>query len=95
MNTYDVGDRATLSVTFAVDSVATDPSTIVCTVKAPNGTVTTKTYGVGTELVKDGTGAYHLDVDITASGRWHYRWAGTGAAQGAEEASFVVRPSQV
>jgi hypothetical protein len=93
-NEYDTGDIVILDVTFqARDSggvlVPTDPTTVVCSVKAPNGTVTTPAP------VKDTTGVYHVDVDVTLSGTYHYRWEGTGAAQGAEEGRFYVRPSGV
>jgi hypothetical protein len=88
-NLYDVNDLVTLDLAVAVADVATDPTTVVCRVKAPDGTVTTPTP------IKDATGAYHVDVDATQHGTYRYRWEGTGAAQGAEEGRFDVRRSGV
>jgi hypothetical protein len=96
MNTYDVGDLVRIDATFTVDATATDPTTVICRVKAPDGTVSAKTYGTDAEVVKESTaGVYHLDIDITQRGTWRYRWEGTGAAQGAEEGRFDVRRSGV
>lgn len=97
VNIYDIGDEPTLSITFLTPDTTTgiDPTTVVCRVKAPDGTVTSKTYGSDVEVVRDATGVYHLLVLITQSGTYRYRWEGTGAAQGAEEGRFDVRRSGV
>lgn len=90
LNNYVVADLIRLSATFTVSSVATDPSSVVCVVRAPDGTETT--YNSPT---KDSTGNYHVDHDLTAakSGIYGYRWTGTGACQAALEAEFFVEPS--
>ncbi|NLD42119.1 MAG: hypothetical protein GX657_01355 [Chloroflexi bacterium] len=95
-SSYDRGDLVRLSVVFTdAEGVATDPTTITCTVKAPSGTVTVYTYGEDAEVVKDGVGAYHLDLEISASGEWHYRWAGTGACTAAGEGRLYGAVSSV
>jgi len=39
-------------------------------------------------------GNYHFDYAISQSGRYWYRWQGTGAYPSAVEGYFVVKPSQ-
>lgn len=92
-NTYDIGDEIRLTGVFTVSGVATDPTVVRCKVRAPGGAVTTSLYGTDAALVKDATGTYHLDLTLTLTGTYYYRWEGTGAAQAAEETAFNVRPS--
>lgn len=94
INVYDVGDVVRVTCTFAVSSVATDPTTVTLSVKAPSGTVTSYTYAGGT-VSKSGTGVYYKDLTINASGTWTYRWVGTGTAATAEENQFLVRNQKV
>ena len=92
---YNVGDLVRVSVYITINGVATDPSTgPVCQWNDPSGVNTTKTYPSDAEVVKDSTGRYHLDIAIDEAGTWYYNWAGTGTAQGAEEGSFVVAPTE-
>lgn len=85
-NSYVCGSLVRLSVAFSdAEGKATDPTEITLQVKGPDGTVTTYTHGVDAEVEKDEAGQYHLDLEITASGPWHYRWAGTGACTAAGE----------
>lgn len=90
LSNYDIGSLIRLTASFVVGSVATDPDTVVCIVRAPDGTETT--YSSPTH---DSTGAYHVDHDLTAakSGVWGYRWIGSGTCQAASEAEFFVEPS--
>ena len=91
LNTYTPGDLIRLSAAFTVGNVATDPTTVTCVVRAPDGTETT--YNAPT---KDGVGNYHVDHDLTAAkaGVYAQRWTGTGACQAAMEAEFFVAASQ-
>jgi ABC-type Fe3+ transport system substrate-binding protein len=94
--TYDVGDRARLEVGFTnLAGNPTDPTAVTLKVKAPGTAVVTYTFGVGGTIVKDSTGNYHADIDITVPGKWHYRWTGTGALVVVEETSLFVRKSNV
>lgn len=69
----------------------TDPSTVVAKYRTPTtGTVTTKTYGSDAEVVKDGTGRYHIDISATVVGDWFYAFLGDSAKL---EGFFRVRPS--
>jgi hypothetical protein len=105
---YDHGDRVRLgnhSGTTAtapfttVGGVATDPTEVVLTVKAPDGTTTVyrwPTPGVGeTLLSKEATGRFYADVTLSAAGLWAYRLAGTGAVVATEEGVLHVRRSVV
>ena len=90
MSTYVPGDLVRLSAAFTVSGVATDPTTVTCIVRAPDGTETTYS-----SPAKDSAGNYHVDHDLTSAiaGVWSYRYTGTGSCQAAYEAEFFVEPS--
>ena len=90
MSSYVPGDRVRLSAAFTVGSVATDPTSVTCIVRAPDGTETTYS-----SPAKDSVGNYHVDHDLTAAkaGVYAQRWTGTGACQAAMEAEFFVQAS--
>lgn len=96
MNTYDIGDTVRITNVFTTQATgaAVDPTTIALTLMAPDGTETTYTYAGGT-VTKDSTGTYHVDVSITASGDYRYRWVSTGTGAAAEEGRFQVRVKRV
>ena len=89
LNNYVRGDLVRLSAAFTANSVATDPTTVTCTVRDPSGTETTPTP------TKDSTGNYHVDVDLTSakSGVWTYEFLGSGTCQAAMTGEFFVEPS--
>jgi len=92
---YDIGDRIRCTVVFqTLLSVDSDPTTITARLRKPDGTKTVYIYLTNAELVKDATGKYHFDVDITASGFWYYRFEGKGALVAAGEDSFQVVKSK-
>jgi len=94
-NTYDVGDSVRISGSFTVLNVATDPTAVLMKVKKPGATEST-VYDYGqAQVVKDSTGKFHVDIIIDRSGRWYYRWEGTGACYAASEDSFMVRGQKV
>ena len=90
-NPYDKGDLVRVSAAFTTAAgAALDPTVVKCQVQTPAGTATTYTYGTDAALVKDSTGAYHLDIDAATSGEWCYRWYSTGTGQAAAEGRFSV-----
>lgn len=92
VNQYDVHDLVRVSAVFrSLAGVATDPTTVVVKYVAPGGSPVTKTYGSDLEVVKDSTGCYHLDIDVTAEGTWTYRFNGSGALQAAGEQTFFAK----
>ena len=92
---YDEGDLIRLSAAFTdLNDAAVDPTTVTVKHKTPDGTITTKVYLTDAEVIKDSTGNYHIDVSVATYGVWRYRWIGTGAAQAAAEAEFLVAQSE-
>lgn len=94
-NAYDVGDLVRCTAVFADSGgVAHDPDTVYFQYKTPAGVVTTYQYGNDVAVERSTTGTYHVDLDITASGLWYYRFYATGEGRAAGEAWFQVRLSQ-
>lgn len=90
---YDVGDRVRMTANFKDDLGADiDPTTVVVSVAAPDGTITSYTYGTDVEVVKDSVGNYSYEQTMTAEGSMQYRWVST-TPDGAGEGSFIVRRS--
>lgn len=59
------------------DSNLVDPaSSVIFTMREPDGTVTAYTYGVDAELVRDAVGEYHVDWTISQVGIHTYKWIG-------------------
>ena len=93
---FDVGDLVRSSIEIKVSGVLTDPGGLTFQLRNPEDTLTsTFTFGVDAELVKDSTGNFHIDNNITKSGIHRYRWAATGVAQGAIESSYRVQVQKV
>ena len=71
-------ELATLSNTFSVAGVATDPTAVSLAVTDPTGTTTPYTYPA--TITKTATGAYTKDVACSIAGTWTAVWTGTGTA---------------
>jgi len=82
---------ATVSNTFKVDGVATDPSTVSLVVTDPDSNSTTYTYA-GSTITRTGAGTYTKDVTCssTNAGRWIAEWVGTGAASDVEPLTWTT-----
>jgi uncharacterized protein YfaS (alpha-2-macroglobulin family) len=92
---FEVGDL--VRVTGTVKNKAgqqIDPATVKFSVKPPNGIVTTYTYGIDAQLVRESQGNYRIDINANAPGLWHYRFFSTGSEQAAKEDQFRVKPTQ-
>ena len=72
------------------DGVATDPTTVRVHWRVDDGPITTWQYGVGSEVVKDGTGLYHADIPLAIAGLYYARIEGTGSVEAASEETFLV-----
>ena len=95
-NAYDQKDLVRCTATWT-NSAGTkiDPTAVIFKFKFTlSGTITTYTYGVDAELVKEETGVYHVDIDANASGTWYYRFESTGTGQGADETHFIIHESE-
>lgn len=86
---FVTGDTVTLSNTFKVAGVATDPTTTTLLTTEPGGTSTTYTAGV---LTHSTTGVYATNLVVTTTGVWSFRWTGTGAAADVADGTFTVWP---
>ena len=75
--------------------VATDPTTVVLSVKKPG--VESDVYGFPTgadgNLTKEATGRFYRDVDLDVHGLWHWQLTGTGVVETSESGAFYVRRS--
>ena len=72
------------------DGAKVDPTTVVVKKIAPNGTVTTYTYGVSAEVTRVSTGVYTLLVTTSTEGRYGTRWVGTEGSYSAVDESRIV-----
>jgi hypothetical protein len=77
-------ELATLTNTFAVAGVGTNPTTVTLTVTSPSNVVSTPT------ATSAGSGVYSADVTCDEAGTWQYRWVGTGAATDTEAGDWEV-----
>lgn len=93
-DSYDVGELVVASDDIDVDGVLTDPGTLTVSYRKPDGTEVSKVYGTNAEVVRDGTGMYHIDITTDSAGEWAVRFASTGLGHGARELSFHVRTSR-
>lgn len=86
----DSAELATLTNTFTVDDVATDPTTISLVVTDPTGSATTYTYAAS-QITKTATGVYTKDIPCTTAGVWSYVWIGTGTASDVAAGTWTVQ----
>ena len=95
LNEYHIGVVVRVVGTFTdIDGNEVDPAAVFATVKTPAGGVTTYTYGVDAELVRDSQGVYYIDDDGNAEGKWWTRIYSTGAGQAAGELGFIIKVSR-
>lgn len=81
---------------FTTGGVATDPTTVLLTIRKPDDT--RLEFGwpdpeVDGLLVRESTGRFYQDVTYDLSGTWKYRLEGTGACVAAEEGFVQVNHS--
>lgn len=94
-NEYFLGDKIRLLGSFVDENGApADPENVFCSVREPDGTITTKEHGQDAEVVNDSVGEYHLDFATTQVGRHHFRWYSTGSGQTAGESVFIIYESK-
>lgn len=90
-------DIATLTKTFQVSGVNTDPTTVSCIITDPTGAAVLHTFNgsVPADITKVSTGIYQLLVGVTITGLWAFEWLGTGAASDVDVGTFTGQPSSV
>ncbi len=92
---YRLGQLVRFTGTFVnIDGENQDPDTVMFAFRGPSDTDATEyTHPADAELVKDGIGIYHVDLDLHTVGTWHYRFYSTGTGQAAEESRVIVQQS--
>lgn len=91
---FDLGDAPRAFGEFRnFAGVLTDPTTVKVSIKKPDATVTTKTYGTDGDVIKQSTGIYYIDINADTTGTWAFRWFSIGTGQAASEQRFRVRQS--
>ncbi len=86
----NVNELATLTNTFSVAGVPTDPTLCTLAVTSPAGVVTQYTGGQFTHT--PASGVYSIDIPCTEAGVWLYLWVGTGTASDAVAGTWTVQP---
>lgn len=86
-----LSELATISNTFAVDGVATDPATVSLAVTDPDAATVTYTYAAG-QISRTSAGVYTRDISCasTAAGQWSALWVGTGTASDVEPVTWTT-----
>ena len=82
-------ELATLTNTFKVNNVATDPTTVTLRVTTPSQSTATYTYAAS-QITKTSTGVYTKDIPCSEAGTWSYEWVGTGSASDAIDGTWEV-----
>ena len=104
MGVYQNGTNVIIVETFGIETVPgdfstfipTDPTSVIFSVRQPDGTVTTYIFGIDGELTNTAVGVYELDLGpVSLAGFWTYRAQGTGAVEAVTEGDFSVKPSAV
>ena len=77
----------------SIQGVLTDPTQLIFHIQEPDGTETSYTWGINSELVKASTGKFYVDWDADQAGIYKYRWQANGAIQAAYGGSFNIKES--
>ena len=96
LDLYLVGEVCHLPLRITdLDGLAADPGSVTLKIKRGAGAITAYAYGSAPEVVRDATGRYHADIELTAAGLWSYRWELTAPNAGAAEGVINVQKSRV
>jgi len=92
-NIYDFGELVKVSATFknATTGGVIDPDVVNLSVRTTAGVVTTYTFSVDANLIKEDVGQYYAMINVNQTGFWFYRWWSAGFGQTAKEKEFKVR----
>lgn len=85
----NANETATLSNTFTLNNVATDPGTISLAVTDPLGATSTYTFA-GAQITRTSAGVYWKEIPVSTAGEWTYLWTGTSPVADANHGSFTV-----
>lgn len=86
---YHIGQLRRLKCTFYdLNGDPTNPTTVVVTIREPDGTLLTPTP------VSEGSGVYRTDFAIAKPGRHVVNWEGDGVVETVAETEFWARRKQ-
>lgn len=96
-HTYHLGAVVRASELFTYTTgVAVDPTEVYFQYQRPaSAVVVTLHYGVDLNLIRDGVGQYHVDMNADTEGQWTYQFRSTGAGESCYEHSFYVVAGEV
>jgi hypothetical protein len=88
---YSLGAPWSVEARFAVEEVATDPTTVAATARKPDGTLLLYAYP-GPHIEKTADGVFLVSDTASDIGVWYVEVVGTGVAAGRARDSFLVDP---
>lgn len=85
---FNVGDEVVFYADFTnAADVATNPATLTLAVQDPAGIETS--YG-NAQLTNPSTGRWEKTLEMTKSGRYHYKWTATSGLKVAKTGTVLV-----
>ena len=84
---------STVTAALTAPLVPVDPGALAIQVTSPTAVVTTKSWPADAQVVRDGPGLFHYDIDANTPGVWHWRWRATGVVQATDAGRFKVEPA--
>lgn len=105
MSVHQVGDRARLGNSVSASGTsafvplggsATDPTTVVLTIRKPSGAMLVYGYpdaGVSGVLTRESAGRFYRDVTFDAPGLWRCKLDGAGSVVGSTQWTETVERS--
>lgn len=73
-----------------IDGAPTDPTGLTMWYRLGTGNKTSKVYTSDAEVVRDGTGLYHIDITASDDGNWYYGADATGVVAASYEHYFIA-----
>ncbi len=90
MNKHTSGTKVRMEVTFTLNSVVTDPTTVTGIIIDGASLSTTYTVIDDVEMTNPSIGVYRIDLVVVAEGVWEFRFTGVGIVDEAAEGRFEV-----
>lgn len=87
MNKHVSGTTVRMEVTFTLNSVLTDPTNVVATVRDAAGVSTNYTVIDDVEMTNPSIGIYRLELNVGEEGVWEFRFVGSGVLGTVNEAA--------
>ena len=93
MGTYLAGTAVTITETFTILGVPTNPTTVTFSVEEPDLTIDTYVFGVAPEVTNPSVGVFKLNLPAqTQIGVYHYSVQGTGLVAATSQGDFTIFP---